>query len=460
MYIKNIKKNFQKFTLFFLTALSLFIGIYLINIHTINQKYYEKYDTDSQVVMRKFPYPYRAAMAICSDIDNTETIEEFLIIHKFLNSDEMTSMGKGIGLEIGNSFFFFEPSNNAISYFNTDSNVSETIIRFIKVGYIDVLHSYGKKINFERQDAVNALQELNRHNCKVDVWVDHTKSNDNFGDDVTLGWGDHPGTREYHADLTLAHGIKFVWLGRVTMIAGQAVPVKIENFTDIFDNDHPMHSIINISKEVSKNVLGILGNKKYEMHKNNDLVKITQLNDGQKVYEFIRFDNYWDGVATGANSKGLAYVISKRTLDRLKKIGGYMIVYTHLGQNSACDQYICQETQDALRNLAKEFNNGHIYITTTSKLLKYFINHKYLEWSYNNQGDEINIHIKRVNDTLFGPFVPTVKDLEGITFYVPQNNKANIYLNNKKITDIRINPADYTRRESLTITPGQFFSKN
>jgi hypothetical protein len=56
--------------------------------------------------------------------------------------------------------------------------------------------------------------------------------------------------------------------------------------------------------------------------------------------------------------------------------------------------------------------------------------------------------------------VPTVKDLEGITFYVPQNNKANIYLNNQKITDIRINPADYTRRESLTITPGQFFSKN
>jgi hypothetical protein len=92
-----------------------------------------------------------------------------------------------------------------------------------------------------------------------------------------------------------------VWLGRVTMIAGQAVPVKIENFTNIFDNDHPMHSVINISKEVAKNVLGILGNKKYEIHKNNDLVKITQLNDGQKVYEFIRFDNYWGGVATGAN---------------------------------------------------------------------------------------------------------------------------------------------------------------
>jgi len=32
------------------------------------------------VTHRKFPYPYKAVLAICSDIDGTDTIEKFLEI--------------------------------------------------------------------------------------------------------------------------------------------------------------------------------------------------------------------------------------------------------------------------------------------------------------------------------------------------------------------------------------------
>ena len=129
-----------------------------------------------------------------------------------------------------------------------------------------------------------------------------------------------------------------------------------------------------------------------------------------------------------------------------------MIVYTHLGMNSECPQYICPETQNALRNLAKEFEEGNIYVTTTSKLLNYYVNHKYLDWSYDSKSGTISIHIHRVKDPIFGSFVPTIQELEGITFYVPDKNKTTIYLNNKRIESVRKNPPDYKKRESLTIT--------
>ena len=448
---KHIRKIIYLFITISFVSVAVFFGIYFKKIYSINQEYYEKYNTDSPVALRKFPYPFKAAMAINSDIDNTETVEEFIEIQKFLNTRKMTSMGEGIGLEIGNSFFFYEPPTGAISYFFGGPEVAKAIVPLIRAGYIDTIHSFGKKLDFSRKDAIDALRELNNNNCKVDIWVDHSRTSDNFGDDVTMGFGDHPGLKEYHSDLMIAYGIKFAWIGRVTMITGQSVPVTFRTFTSIFDAEHSINSILNITKEFTKNVLGVFGNKKYAMHKKNDLVKITELDDGQKVYEFMRFDNYWQGVATGADSKGLAYVISRKTLDRLKDVGGYMIVYTHLGRNSDCSQYVCKKTQSALRNLAEEYEAGNIYVTTTSKLLNYYVNHKYLNWSYELNNGELNIHIYNVKDPIFGTFIPTAKDLQGITFYVPDKNISRIFIDEKEIIDIQRNSLDYTGRESVTI---------
>ena len=184
-----------------------------------------------------------------------------------------------------------------------------------------------------------------------------------MGDDVTCGLGDHPNSNAYHADITLAYGIKFVWLGRGTMITGQSVPISIKSFINIYDSNHPFYSIMNISKELAKNILSHFGNKKYSMHRNNDLVRITSLDDGQKVYEFMRFDNHWRGVGRNANVEGLAYVISKKNIERLKEVSGFMIVYTHFGQNTDHRKPLPIETIGALRNLAIEYHSGHIDLT-------------------------------------------------------------------------------------------------
>jgi len=448
---KRFRKTLYILLLSFTVVILAFASIYLINIYNIDRSYYQVYNTKDKVALRKFPYPYKAAMTICSDIDGTTTKEEFLEIQKFLNTKEETSMGEGVGLEIGNSFVMYAPPTCAFSYFSGNPGSAQIIGKFIKAGYIDFLHSYGEKDDFTRKDAIKAIEELNNNQYKVDVWVDHAKTPDNLGDDRTFGLGDHPGSIAYHSDLTLAYGIKFVWLGRVTTVIGQSVPITLKTFSSVYDSRHPVQSLINMGKEFAKNVLAVFGNKKYAMHKSYDLVRIAKLNDGQKVYEFLRFDNYWKGVAEGATSRRLAYVISQRTLERLKKVSGYMIVYTHLGKNSDCSQVIAKETQNALRDLANEYEKGNIYVTTTSKLLNYYLNHKYLNWSYETKGDEIIITIADVEDPVFGSFVPTIKDLQGITFYVPHKDKTRIYINDKEIINIQRNPPDYKQKESVTI---------
>ena len=65
----------------------------------------------------------------------------------FLNSEKQTIYGPGLGLEVGNSFWFFNGSKSAqLSYFEglTDKETAlAPIIRlYIKSKHIDTLHSW------------------------------------------------------------------------------------------------------------------------------------------------------------------------------------------------------------------------------------------------------------------------------------------------------------------------------
>ena len=448
---KNVVKRSIYTIVCCLVTIVLALGsLYVWEVRRSNRELERPFNEEGSVALRKFPYPYRAGLAISSDIDNTESLEELVEIMEFLNTRRSTRIGEGVGLEVGNSFFFWEPPGEAISYFMCDDRTKATIRKFIESGHIDVMHSYGKKHDFVRQDAIQALEELEKYNCRVDVWVDHTRTIDNLGDDVGLGEGDHPESKAYHADLTLGYGIKFAWMGRVTMIAGQVAPVRIGNYLEIFDARHPLESCQNMGKELAKNVLGVFGNRQYSIHKGNDLVKITELDDGQKVYEFVRFDYSLKGVTESADIIGLATAISEETLNRLKEVEGYMIVYSHLGTKRS-HGFIPEETEVALRHLADECRTGNVYVTTTSKLLNYCVASKFLNWSYRQIGDETIVDIKEIRDPISGNRVPAIEELQGITFYVPKREKARIHIDGREVTKIQRNERDDSGKESVSI---------
>jgi hypothetical protein len=110
------------------------------------------------VALREFPYPFRAALAICSDIDGTDTLEKFLTIQEFLNTERETRLGPGLGLEVGNTFFPIAP-DDSFSYLSSRPEERETLAAFIKAGYVDCLHSYGSGAR-SREDVVRALDAL------------------------------------------------------------------------------------------------------------------------------------------------------------------------------------------------------------------------------------------------------------------------------------------------------------
>lgn len=406
----------------------------------------------AQISLRPFPYPYRAALAVCSDIDLTKTVDEFLEIQRFLNTKQQTSMGEGVGLEIGNSFYFYD-DDGEVSYFTHEPRVQPVIINLIRAGYLDCLHSYGDRAN-SREQIEQALDVLYENDCKVDVWVNHYGSRSNISQKFEYFFGecagDQPSSDVYHTDLTLKYGIRFAWVGATTRIVGQSAD-RVPSVARLFDYHYPVRSTLNAAKEWRKKLMGIRGDERFVMHHENSLVQPLTLRDGQTVYEFMRYCNHPISVSLGATSHGLSYAISKQALEQLKAVEGYMIVYSHLGKNKEFSQVIAPDTVTALRHLECEYLDGNIQVMTTSRLLNYYHAHEYLVWTVSQDEQHTRIMIECLDDPVFGRQHPSAEQLQGITFYVSDSSTTDIYLQGIKLKNIQRNPADHSGSQSITI---------
>src|SRR5262245_45479097 len=125
----------------------------------------------SEVMLRPWPYPYEAALAICSDLDETPTAGDYFDMMRLLNTTEPTRLGRGVGLEVGNSIYFDMPPSQ-FSYWNADDRARASVRALIQSGHVDCLHSFGD-LATTRTHAGRALDELARHDCALKVWIDH-----------------------------------------------------------------------------------------------------------------------------------------------------------------------------------------------------------------------------------------------------------------------------------------------
>src|SRR5215471_430434 len=124
----------------------------------------------SVVALRKFTYPYRAALAICNDAD-AMTGESFRLFHHYLNTDQETPLGRGLNMPIGDSFFLFSSpqSPNKLTFFDGLSDRLSPDAGLLRdcaqAGLIDTLHTYGcftRPDEFSRGLAQRGLDELER----------------------------------------------------------------------------------------------------------------------------------------------------------------------------------------------------------------------------------------------------------------------------------------------------------
>lgn len=412
-----------------------------------------------EIELRKFPFPYKSAFTICSDIDNTETVEEFIEIHNIINT---TNTDSGLGLNIGDSFWFYNElrellkspnidTSKVINYFSGDepdygisyydglsdslSKAAKVINHYIGKGIIDCLHSFGHFTDntFTRKYAVRALDKLEKEKLFIDVFVDHggPENKNNIGL-LPSQLGDNPDKKEYHSDLSLNYGIKFLWSGQITHCVGQDGKITLEN----------------LIKQFIELVQDFRANHKVVWEHNNKLIQVMTLDDGQKIFDFVRYINRW-GKYSIADEPYIRFQISQKVIDELIGSQGYMIQYTHLGDNNG-PPYISESTYKALRYIFKKSNDGELWVTSTSNLLNYYIHHKYLNWKYVVNKDEIKIFIESITNQVEGTYIPTINELKGITFYISPDKNIRVYLNNREIEFVK-NPKDYKGKYSITL---------
>ena len=388
-------------------------------------------------LLRPIPFPYSAMIAICSDLDETPDKRVYLESSRYLNTTEATCMGPGVGLEVGNTIYFDMPSDQ-FSYWNTDDGGREVVRALIRSGHIDCLHSFGDYAN-SRSHCERALSDLQKHNCRLETWIDHAIAPSNFGGDIMKGSGDVVGSPVYHADLTTAFGVRYVWRGRVTSVIGQNVA---RNFGGIFDGRHVRASTKTVAKELAKVAFSYAGNQKYAIHRENAILRDEKLRDGTPVLEFLRCNPYWMGVNRGETAAGIAEVLSERMLDRLIEREALCILYTHLGKVMDPREPFQRPTRDAFERLARRFRSGKLLVTTTRRLIGFCRAMRDVCVSASRHNDWTHIKVSSNG-------VPH-KDLPGLTIYCDDPAKATLEVDGNPVAACQNGPDD-SRQKSVSI---------
>lgn len=370
------------------------------------------------VQVEPYPYPYRAMLAVCSDLDLTPDMDVYVSSSRYLNTRDHTSMGTGVGLEVGNTMYFDMPPGQ-LAYWNTDDAGRAIIHAMMRSGHIDCIHSFGDLAR-TRAQAERSLEALVRNDCRLEVWVDHSKAATNIGPDIMVGTGDVPGSAAYHTDLTLSYGIRYVWRGRTTGVIGQDAPVDFGTLASMLNPRHPIASTTTIVKEAVKAHLGMQGHPRWEMYGANEVCRPGELRDGRIVWEFLRSNSYWGGSGRGDRPERLADVITEGMLHTLVRREGATILYAHLGKVEDRTRPFGDAACTAFRRLASAQEAGMVLVASTHRLLRFLTVRNGVRINSQRQGDGLLIHIDHVADPVRGAYEPTRDDVQGLTFRVPR----------------------------------------
>lgn len=368
------------------------------------------------VALRRFPYPYRAALALSSDPDFMQPAA-FWDVHDFMNGRGLTPLGPGLGLEVTDACFFFaaDPARS-LAYFEglstRPSRDAGWLAELLRLGWIDTVHAWGDLDGaggFTRAHAGAALDALDRLGVTLRVWTNHgTEDNtQNLGGArPRYQRGDRPGAAEYHADLTVGHGVSFVWLDHhATDVFGQGVRPGLRPLARGLRRRLPPAELLDMAR--------------------NRLLVPEVLADGRRVYGVRRYRGPWR-----PDPSSLPRQLSASHLGRLVRLGGVGVVYQHLGVDRASGvarpstpPHLPPDAVEALGRLAAAHHRGDILVLGLERLLRYEVVHAGLEFRV-EPGPVIVI--EHVDDWLFGRFRPREEDLAGITFYAPSPGQARL----------------------------------
>ncbi len=403
----------------------------------------------ASVALRPFPHPYRAAMAICSDIDCCTT-QTFLDVHRFLN--------RQLGLPVADSFFGVGQVEGQMAYFEADGRTPSAdaplIRQAIKDRLIDSLHSWGDFNNappepeFLRLLARELTAEMGHHELRVKIWINHGDPNNrqNFKARLQADYrGDDPTSPYYTAALARLMGVKFFW-------HSELVHVPLSGRLRYYSPRAWPRLGANLLKNEIKALMG-----KAEMARPSvEMVELCHrviMGDGRAMIAFNRFNIHPKGVWGLPTRHTIHYNLNVNLMAELINQGGYLILYTHFGLPMERGNHLFPpRDRRALEALAKVYHAGRIWVAPTLDLLTHRLVVKGLIWSAVKEGETTVIKLESIDDPVTGPRPPDPEELPGLCFYVDEPERTVIRLGANELPS-KTFPPDHTGRPSIGFPP-------
>jgi hypothetical protein len=387
-----------------------------------------------ELKLRKFPYPYKAGLSISNDCEFTD-IDFLDHLLSFCNTDDETVLGKGLALPLSSSFFFFSCNPKDSPYYILDGsdNISsplwqEKMMRFCLAGYLDTIHSYGNfdtKLLFSRSLSEMALRESEKYGLRFLVYTNHGNANNiqNIGGDAVYHQGDVVGSSAYHADMTLAHGIRFLW-------------------SDSFVVEHWRFDFRQVLEMV----------RKVHLARPFLLLQESYLQDRHPIIRFFRFR----GTGRYApNLSSLGYQLSRAFLQEIIRKHAAVVIYQHLGVLYRSGDYIVPATVEAvrkqpylltpLRRLSNYFHDGTVWVERLATFLNFFYWRDRIRVTEDNNIVEITSVVPIREGKI-------LEELQYQTVYVEHDRPLEIICMGR-ILPFTYNGPDETGRYSITISP-------
>lgn len=382
--------------------------------------------------LRKFPYPYKAAWTISSDADTTNTTEFYTMLDYLNTNDEIYEndvyVGKGVGLNVSFSFWMSViPSSSGIGYYNdytdTTYDYSLNMLEYMKSGHLDTLHGYSGSSGTSLSQATwldNVITFLKTNNVNFTSWTNHGDSSFASNMGTSLSWmagDDIDNTTWYHANRTNYYGnysIRYIW-------------------------------------ESTDTTNGLTVNNSFL----SSLLYPNTLNDSQIILREIR--NRISNSCCTPTLDNLSLQLNENDLNRTIRRNSYVSLYTHLGYTMGSLDTPIPIFNDNVKTAFGRLKNHSIgnggydkdlYITSHAKLLKYNEVSLYLNYAYDPGSNTFTI--TNINSPL-GAWVPTVSDLQGITFYTNNPATASVFIGATDVTSSMIqNNVDETGQTSIS----------
>jgi len=402
------------------------------------------------VRLRPFPFPYRAGLALCSDIDGCD-LPTFLAVHRYLNDPR-----SGLGLPVADSFFGQGRDPGQMAYFLPDGGTqgpdADLIIQALRGGLIDSLHSWGDfnlvapQPQALRSLAARLVEDLHRQGLSVKVWLNHGDpcNRQNLRARLQPGYaGDDPASPYYTADLLKPLGLKYYWWSDLV-----SWPLSCRR---------PWASPgswLRPGINALKNAVKVLLEQREMARTTAQIMELCQpvtLRDGLPVLAFTR---HLRGLKEPTSRHTLRYTLGRPVLKELLAQEGYLILYTHLGlpRPEPGEELFPLPDRAALDRLAQHYHEGRIWVAPTVRVLTHWLVTRHLVWTAHREGERLTIYLEKLQDPTTSPRPPELEELAGLCFYVPPRVEVILRLSGREVVP-RVFGPDHTGELVVGLDP-------